>query len=214
MAAAEYGIEKIIKLLLIHGADPKIAQVNGQTPLSYIAQYGQHAQYPEEQEIVNRRNIINFLLKYGTDINFCDKRNGETGLFRAGLFGCYLTVQLLLSKGANVNILNFDNQTVLMHMIEGFDLDYEQATRENILKIFTLLIESGISLDAQDKKGRTAIMIATKNGFKEIVKFLLDKGARTDLKNNQIKTAYDIAIENGYSDIASWIRAYDVLMFK
>ena len=46
-----------------------------------------------------------------------------------------------------------------------------------------LLLRSGASIDAKDKDGKTALMIAVVNGHQDLVELLLEKGADLTVKN-------------------------------
>ena len=100
-------------------------------------------------------------------------------------------VDLLIKKGANVNIQDFQTKKAPIH--EAND------------KIAELLIANGANIDIQDKMYETSLHIAAKNGNKELALILLRNGANTDLENKGGKTAQEIANENQHFDIAEMI---------
>ncbi len=56
-------------------------------------------------------------------------------------------------------------------------------------EILENLIKVGPDLNAVDKKGRTALMIASKNGYYMVVAMLIDAGVNKDLKDKNGQTA-------------------------
>ncbi len=55
--------------------------------------------------------------------------------------------------------------------------------------------------EARDARGRTALHIATENGFKTIIDTLIELGARVDATDHQKTTPLMIAAERGFSDV-------------
>ena len=55
------------------------------------------------------------------------------------------------------------------------------------------LLESGANINARDKNGRTALILASMMGHFEIVKYLVKNDAKVNLKDDFGKTALDYA---------------------
>lgn len=55
------------------------------------------------------------------------------------------------------------------------------------------LLDNGAEIDHQTKKGYTALMKASQNGYTEIVLILMDRGANLNLKNIHGATAAELA---------------------
>src|SRR5207245_1653184 len=87
MEAAERGEAETLRLLLKQGADPNVANEEGQTAL-YFALREYHT------------DIARALLEAGADINHAD-RHGDTALILAARADDKDLVRLLLKKGAN-----------------------------------------------------------------------------------------------------------------
>ncbi|HLW76193.1 MAG TPA: ankyrin repeat domain-containing protein [Bryobacteraceae bacterium] len=91
-----------MKLLVEHGADPKIATKAGETPLEAAAGIGwawnwsTRAPFPAV-------DAVKFCVEHGNDVNAADAR-GYTALHGAGFLGDNDMVNYLVSKGAKVDV--------------------------------------------------------------------------------------------------------------
>lgn len=56
------------------------------------------------------------------------------------------------------------------------------------------LVDGGASVEAKDKKGRTALMLAAQHGRVETVKYLLSKGAKTGIQDKSGDDAYTLTV--------------------
>jgi ankyrin repeat protein len=75
-----------------------------------------------------------------------------------------------------------------------FAKDY--ATEAELLAAVTLLIESGVDVNASNGSGQTALHIAAQ-ASDGIVKYLAEHGADLNAKDNQGRTALDVAMGSG-----------------
>ena len=97
-------------------------------------------------------------------------------------------VQQLLDLGADIDVRNYKGKTGL-----------HCATKAGFLKVITLLLENGATLDATDDTGETplfeGIRSTIKNGEKQraALEILLRKGADPNLKNRKGQTPLQIA---------------------
>lgn len=96
-------------------------------------------------------------------------------------------VSVALSSGASPDLQNENTSiTILMYAISNYYND----------EITSLLIDSAILLNAQDKKGATALIRAVVNpDALNTVEKLLDKGADPNLRRNDDVTALMIAVQ-------------------
>ena len=65
------------------------------------------------------------------------------------------------------------------------------------------MLKAGQSVDAQDAKGNTLLMLASYHGKTEVVKLLLKSGATVDLRNAKGQTPLGGVAFKGYVDIAT-----------
>jgi len=98
---------------------------------------------------------------------------------RAALAGDVELAKLLMSHGADPNILSKDRETTLMAasgtgFINGY---HRQRTPVERLELVKLLVEKGQDVNAADNYGITPLMVAANLGNLEIVKYLVSKGA-------------------------------------
>jgi len=90
---------------------------------------------------------------------------------------------------ADVGVTDADGLTPLMH-----------AAANNRYAVAGLLVGTDASsIDAQDSRGRTALMHACSAGGRKIVKMLLKKGADASLTDSNGKTARDHAEAGGHA---------------
>lgn len=102
-----------------------------------------------------------------------------TALMRSALAGDVELAKLLMSYGADPNILSKDRETTLMAACgTGFINGYHrQRTPAERLELVKLLIEKGQDVNAADNYGITPLMVAANLGDLEIVEYLVSKGA-------------------------------------
>ena len=71
------------------------------------------------------------------------------------------------------------------------------------------LVSSGVNLNAQDEKGRTAMYWASRKGHLAFVKFLCERGADMNLKSNDGQSAVNKAIAEGHTSIAIFMLKHE-----
>lgn len=107
----------------------------------------------------------------------------------------------LLAKGADVNAAKADGTTALMQAAEG------SAYIPNNAPAVTLLLEHNPRIDAQDKRGRTALYHASAEGKEDAVKLLLARKANVNQKARDGSTALSAAITYGRLPIVKLLLA-------
>jgi ankyrin repeat protein len=116
LAAASTADVPLLQKLLECGADPKLANAQGTTPLLAAAGVGVGA--PEEAPGTEPEVLetITLLLKLGADVNAVDK-SGETAMHGAAYRNHPQVVQLLADKGAKIDVWNRPNKTGLTPVV-------------------------------------------------------------------------------------------------
>jgi len=147
---------------------------------------------------------INELLATGADINVRQETMGTTPLIVAcSMEGTYEIVELLLSKGADVNIVgSFDGRTALMW------------AAANSKKTVELLLEKGAKVEVKGVDGMTAFIQSIFGNLSgsvttEVCDLLVEKGANV---NDQLYgpdatgwTALMFACSNGRLDLVKYL---------
>jgi len=90
--------------------------------------------------------------------------------------------------------------------LDGADIDIQDGMEMTALmwtsrsnsnsKTVQLLIEAGASLDIQDDKGRTALILASANSNSKIIPLLIEAGASLDIQDHMGRTALIWASQN------------------
>lgn len=111
----------------------------------------------------------------------------------------------LIFSGADVNFKNKFGLSVLFYAIE-----------KNLLDIVNIILDLNAFIDIQDNNGKTALMLASKNGNDILAKILIDNKADVNIKNNYGITALTFSILNNNIEIAKMLIAkgadiYDIV---
>src|SRR5215475_15128823 len=106
---------------------------------------------------------------------------GSSDLLVAIRDGDHSRVQKLLGAGADVNAVDSDGTTALMHSVIESDV-----------KMMKLLIDNGANVNAKNALDSTALMYAATNLAK--TKLLLDAGADAKAKNKRGVTPISVAV--------------------
>lgn len=98
-----------------------------------------------------------------------------------------MITKLLIDAGASVNVKTVNGKTPLQKAIE--------KNRPNVVN---LLIQFGANVNAvYNSENRTALHLASRNGFDKIVEALIGHGASINYQNKFGRTALLKAIEGG-----------------
>ncbi|KAJ8317104.1 hypothetical protein KUTeg_005008 [Tegillarca granosa] len=170
MQASQKGYLDIVELLLSRDADVHCQNDAGKSALMLACYAGQ-------------LDVVKKLREHGARYTDHDK-GGTTPLHWAVDSGNAKLVDWMISDGADVNVQ--DHQTKWTPLIRCASL---AGNREVAL---TLLV-AGANIDAQDRDGKTALMVAIINGHQQLVELLLQKNANLKVTNEYGKTALDMA---------------------
>ncbi|KAM7355053.1 zinc-RING finger and ankyrin repeat domain-containing protein rolling pebbles isoform 2-T2 [Cochliomyia hominivorax] len=162
------------------------------------------------------------------DINEVEPTSGDLALTAAARNGCINTVEILLTRGANIDLHNKHGFTALGISVKeghwavaekllqsGADLDEPVssarktclmiAAEEGHLEIMELLIERGATLETQDLEGFTALSWACLRGRQTAAKILIDKGCNKNHADNNGRTALDLAAYQGSASLVQYL---------
>ncbi|GFR05473.1 ANK_REP_REGION domain-containing protein [Trichonephila clavata] len=142
------------------------------------------------------------LLNRGANIEAKGTKN-ETSLCVASNIGRSDIIELLLSKGASVNVRDIDGKT---------PLHYAAFTGKGV----ELILSKGASIEAKDKNGWTPLHYAAWQNRLNAARLLVDKGANIGAKGNDGKVPLIVASETGKVEVANFLRSkqseYDNLL--
>jgi ankyrin repeat protein len=164
-----------------------------------------------------------------TDVNLRDKTTGTTALDHAVDNGNREMVELLLSRGANVNARNGSGRTALMRIGEeatsdlvwdllnaGAEVNFKSETGEtalitaayqNNVEALKALLDAGADVSNKDEDGQTALMVAAENGHLQNVRALVLAGANLDQQDVEGKNALTLAIESEHRAVIRFLRS-------
>ena len=127
-------------------------------------------------------NIAHLITVHGLDINAKDNHGDTLAHDYAVLeidFPCF---QWLYNHGAKIHEASKD----------GFTPLHVAASRNNVAAIELLLKHPDVDIETRDVKGKTALLVAAKEGHLESIKLLIAAGANMDVKTYQGKSIHDL----------------------
>lgn len=127
------------------------------------------------------------------DINAVDARN-DTLLSIAAESGSIEIVKLLRQRGARI-------QSAVQEQVAGRGL--RSAALAGDAGRVSAWIAAGVQVDAPNKNGASALLIAAQNGQVEVVKQLVEAGANVGLCNQQGNTASVLAALKGHLSVVN-----------
>jgi len=116
IAAASTSDVPLVRSLLDLGADPKLTNADGTTPLLAAAGVGVGAPEEAAGSEPEAMEVIELLLKGGADVNAADK-NGDTAMHGAAYRNHPKVVQLLADRGARIDVWNRPNKGGLTPLV-------------------------------------------------------------------------------------------------
>ncbi|KAL0967558.1 hypothetical protein UPYG_G00253770 [Umbra pygmaea] len=167
-----------VKILLQNGANPNIANKDGETPLYKVCSKP------------NKR-IVHLLLKCGASVHDGCNR-GVTPLHEAAAHDNVEICQILVEAGAEIHKTN----------IYGIDSFFTAAQYGSVNVLF-FLMSKGADINCQASDGATPLYEASKNGCKEVVELLLKKKADANQPTKQGLLPLHVAVQKGHFDIVA-----------
>ncbi|XP_075237812.1 uncharacterized protein LOC142334030 [Lycorma delicatula] len=165
----------IIHRLISEGAQINTHDYHGLTPLMYAIK-------------INDKEIISRLIYSGENVNGIDEE-GRSCLFYAVMFtNVEEVINLLINKGADLNLTNNKNYRYTAKVIENYDVSCQKIflnylVRLNMNKKFIFdVICKGADVNAVDEHGRTPLINAIINKCdQEVIIKLIESGADVNI---------------------------------
>ena len=209
------GHYEVGQLLLDHGANPNIANIDGLTPL-YAAinmQYAPVSWAPNPltgQEKITHLDLMKALLEHGADPNaklnkklwFSPSSHnqlwvnpvGATPFWRAAQATDVAAMHLLVAHGADPRIATNSGTTPLMVASGlGWAGNFSQTNADTWMDSVKYCVDLGLDVNAADAQGYTPLMGAAWRGNNDIIEFLASKGAKLDARNKKGWSVTDMA---------------------
>jgi len=171
--------DELVRLLLSHHADPNATSLDGTTPLLAVLAHRKILSGPPDLpgSQTARINKVTMLLAAGAKVNVATSqessdnlRAGTTPLMAAAVNGNKILVQMLITKGADVNAKDQSGNTALIDAAHVGNADAVQ-----------LLIASHADVNASNTKGSTALSEAMRmksSGLARCADLLRSAGAK------------------------------------
>jgi ankyrin repeat protein len=182
-------INKIPKQVIIDQEMVYYTQAGDRKKVSYLLSHGGSAnaavgtwnilEYAVSSEHLK---IVRLFLKKGADINAGDAE-GETPLMLAKSM---TILKFLIRRGAKVNLRDDSGNTAAMH------LKPEEAK---------YLLAHGASMNVENKKGQSLLMVALKKNHSSFAKYLILHGAKTHTKDQFGRTPLMYAVRADMPDV-------------
>ncbi|CAD5116068.1 DgyrCDS4999 [Dimorphilus gyrociliatus] len=144
--------------------------------------------------LTDRTDTLERLLERVDDaaLNIPNMNTGRTYLCSAAHDGDYKAVEVLLNKGAELDIVDRSGQNALI-----------LASRQGHVEVVKQLLNAGADVDCGDHEGWTPLRSAAWGGHMEVVEVLLNYNAAVDNADNERRTALRAAAWSGHEDIVN-----------
>ncbi|XP_046337771.2 ankyrin repeat domain-containing protein 17-like [Haliotis rufescens] len=188
MTAADKGHKEVVELLVRKGADVSLLDI-GHDTLLHLACRGGHVE------------VVKFVLSL--DRVSINSRGWEkmTPAMTAAVKGQKEVVELLVSKGADVTLLDKGNNT-LLHL----------ACRGGNVEVVKFVLSQGmVSINNRCWNQMTAVMTAAVKGHKEVVELLVSKGADVSLLTIGKNTLLHLACKGGNVEVVKFVLSLGTL---
>ena len=170
--AAEVGNAEMLKVLLEVGADVESPNADGQTALLAVARTG-------------NVEAAKLLLDRGAKVDAKEKWGGQTPLMWASARRHPAMMQLLISKGADVNAASIDRDYQRHVTAEGRPKSLDSggltpllyAARENCTACVEVLLKNKADIDLADPDGVSPLLVAIMNANWDLAGQLVEAGA-------------------------------------
>ena len=153
--------------------------------------------------------IVRMLLDHGADVN-AQTRNGDTAIDGAAASGGLAEVQLLLERGARLDLPTHQKDLLDGRSIDGtngYDALVEATSMyQHQPKVVSLLLEHGANPNAKSTNDLTPLGRASESGDAEVVGMLLKAGADVNAYDGFGRTALMLARGSKHAAVVSLLQ--------
>jgi ankyrin repeat protein len=187
LSAVIYGFDDRIKEFLEDGMSVEAPSKLGALALFKAVQF-------------HRFNAIKTLLDHGVEVDahHPDLNNPQTPLMMALRGKSVELVELLLSRGADIHLIDKAETSVLMNAV---------SVESAVDHFVPMLLERGADPKYTNSIGSSALFNAALFGYTNAVRMLLEYGADPNVKC-QDQSPLDVALANGHTETAAVIRQF------
>jgi uncharacterized protein len=149
LLAARTADAELMRLLVSLGADPKIPNEDGTTPLMVASGVGTRSPGEDAGTESEVYNAVKVALEFGNDPNAVDK-NGETAMHGAAYKHVASVVPLLMDHGAKVDVFNHNNKSgwTPLRIAEGVHRGMNlRASPETAAELRKVMSAAGVSTE-------------------------------------------------------------------
>lgn len=172
-ATATGGDHYIVQSLLDHGADPKLSDKQGRTPLMRAA-------------LMGNLDAVQVFVAHDED-NIFDA--GSTGMLPIHC-ACLISHLALVEQFIE---LDEEGKTLTVRDNEGTTAFLAAATPPINTEVLEFLLESGSDVNEKNNAGETALLLAAKAGNNKAIQYLLSKGATFTAAANGMTPLHEVA---------------------
>ena len=177
LLACVHGEYSKICVLLEAGADPNIANKNGNACIHYAA----HDDFSKE--------VLQAILDQGADVN-AENHQNQTALIWACERGDADIIHILLRAEADLTIADMDGNTCLHHAVNKY------CTKD----VLQAVINQGPDVNATNKKKQTPLLRACQNVLNVKIGILLDAGADPTIADEDGNTCLYFSVLSNCSE--------------
>lgn len=210
-----FSSRRTVEFLILNGANVDQIDNYGKSILDnlielYLASEGEKEPREELETYVQENGDFDFYIKkilaHGVNVNL-KRFMGRNILFDLVKYNCQVIMDSLVEHGADVNCIDQSGITPITHMVEeGLKLTNIKEQNE-FLKRLQSFLKYKVSLDIQDKDGRTVVHKAVIADNLQVVEKLMIKKANLNIKDSHGRTALHHTQWKGNYEIARWLLA-------
>ena len=208
-AAVCSGHAEYVRLVLEHGANPRVRRFTGKNVWFFAASKSVEIarvlveykapviQHEDDNSLLEHSDIqyevLRIILQHNINVNYISPYRHETALFRAVRDALPQNVALLLEHGANTNVRNHYNKTPL------------HIAAYTCVQCAKLLLSHGAEIDALDDTQTTPLHVAANGHYEQTVLFV-EHGANVNSATiGHHETPLYIAVQQQHAHIARYL---------